>query len=70
MSAGGTEKLLLRVSEAAEALAVSRSHLYELIEAGKVPVVRLGGAVRVPKPWLMRLVEEETARWQRARAEE
>ena len=70
MNASGTEKLLLKVSEAAEALGISRSHAYELIQAGKLPTIRLGASVRVPRGWLTRFVEEETARWERARAEE
>jgi len=70
MSASGSEKLLLRVSEAAEALGISRSHCYELIQNGKLPVIRLGASVRIPRAWLTRFVEEETARWERARAEE
>lgn len=70
MNASGTEKLLLKVSEAAEALGISRSHAYELIQAGKLPVVRLGAAVRVPKPWVEKFVAEQVAAWERARAEE
>ena len=70
MNASGTEKLLLKVSEAAEALGISRSHAYELIQAGKLPVIRLGGAVRVPKPWVEKFVAEQVAAWERARAEE
>ena len=40
--------LLLSVTRAAEFLGVSRSTLYQLVAAGRVPVVRLGRAVRVP----------------------
>lgn len=69
MSASASEKLLLRVSEAAEALGISRSHCYELIQAGKLPVVRLGASVRVPQAWLRRFVEEQVATWERARGE-
>jgi len=46
--------LLLRVAEAAEMLAISRSTLYQLVAAGRVPVVRLGRAVRVPRRELER----------------
>lgn len=63
------EKLLLRVSEAAEVLGISRSHCYELIQAGKLPTIRLGASVRIPRAWLSRFIEEETARWERGRAE-
>lgn len=62
----GTERLLLRVPEAAEVLGVSRSHMYELIQEGRVPVVRLGASVRVPRAWLTQFVERETEAWERA----
>ncbi|MFI5259551.1 MAG: helix-turn-helix domain-containing protein [Candidatus Limnocylindrales bacterium] len=41
--------LLLTVTRAAELLGVSRSTLYQLVAAGRVPVVRLGRAVRFPR---------------------
>lgn len=41
--------ILLRGQEAARLLSVSRSTVYQLIAAGEVPVVRLGGMVRVPR---------------------
>ena len=41
-------RLLLTVAEAAEALAISRSKLYELLAAGLVRSVRIDGSRRVP----------------------
>lgn len=41
-------RLLLTVPEAAEALAISRSKLYELIAAGRVRSVRIDGSRLVP----------------------
>jgi excisionase family DNA binding protein len=41
-------RLLLTVPEAAAALAISRSKLYELIRAGLVRSVRIDGSRRVP----------------------
>ena len=41
-------RLLLTVPEAAEALAISRSKLYELLAAGLVQSVRIDGSRRVP----------------------
>jgi excisionase family DNA binding protein len=41
-------KLLLTVPEAAAALAISRSKLYELFAAGLVRSVRIDGSRRVP----------------------
>ncbi len=41
-------RILLTVAEASEALAISRSKLYELIAAGLVRSVRIDGSRRVP----------------------
>jgi excisionase family DNA binding protein len=41
-------RLLLTVPEAADALAISRSKLYELFAAGLVQSVRIDGSRRVP----------------------
>lgn len=41
-------RLLLTVPEAAEALAISRSKLYELIASGALDSVRIDGSRRVP----------------------
>lgn len=41
-------KLLLTVPEAAAALGISRSKLYQLIAAGTVRAVRIDGSRRVP----------------------
>ena len=49
--------LLLRVAEAAEVLAISRSSLYQLMSAGEVRTVRLGRTVRIPRRELERLAE-------------
>lgn len=44
------ERLLLRVSEAAQLLSISRSQAYELVARGVIPSVRLGGkCIRVPR---------------------
>ncbi len=41
-------RLLLTVPEAAAALAISRSKLYELLTAGTLPSVRIDGSRRIP----------------------
>jgi excisionase family DNA binding protein len=51
--------LLLRVDEAAALLGISRSHTYELISAGALPVVRMGKSVRIGRAALERWVEQE-----------
>ena len=64
-----TDRLLFTVPEAAEMLGISRSHLYQLIQSGKLPVVRLGASVRIPRVWLERYIEERVEEWQAARNE-
>ncbi len=54
------DKLLLRVSEAAELASVSRTTAYELIASGRWPSVRVGSALRVPLAGLRAWVEEQT----------
>jgi excisionase family DNA binding protein len=41
-------RLLLTVPEAAEALAISRSKLYELMASGAVASIRIDGSRRIP----------------------
>lgn len=42
------ERLLLTAKEAADALGIGRSKVYELIMSGKLESVRIGGSRRVP----------------------
>lgn len=51
------EPMLLRVSDAARLLSVSRSTMYQLITSGEVKVIRIGRSVRVPRTELARLVD-------------
>jgi excisionase family DNA binding protein len=53
-------KLLLRPSELAEAMGISRSKAYELIASGDVPSIRIGGNVRVPLDALRKWITEQT----------
>jgi excisionase family DNA binding protein len=52
------ERLLLRPAEAAEAIGIGRSKLYELLASGDLPSIRIGGSVRVPvdalREWIAR----------------
>ena len=58
-------KILLTVPEAATALAISRSKLYELLAAGVVRSVRIDGSRRVPvealKTYVASLLDEEAS---------
>ena len=42
------DRLLMTVPQAAEALAISRSKLYELLATGTVSSIRIDGSRRVP----------------------
>ncbi|MGD9997158.1 MAG: helix-turn-helix domain-containing protein [Ilumatobacteraceae bacterium] len=50
-------RLLLSVREAASALAVSRTTLYELMGRGEITPIRIGRCVRVPAAELHRFIE-------------
>ena len=53
------EKLLLRPVEAAEAIGISRSKIYELLASGELPSVRIGASVRVPVEALRAWIAEQ-----------
>jgi excisionase family DNA binding protein len=53
-----TDRLLLRIPEAAERLALSRAMLYELIARGELRVLHVGRAVRIPVDELQRWLDE------------
>jgi excisionase family DNA binding protein len=48
---------LLRPLDAAAALNISRSKLYEEIHHGRIPVVKVGNLMRVPRAWIERQVD-------------
>ncbi len=52
------EKMLFTAREVQELLHISRSLFYKLVSTGAIPVVRLGGAVRVSRAALERLTEQ------------
>lgn len=53
----GKEPLLITIVQAAAALSVGRSTVYEMIARGELDVVHLGRAVRVPLRAIEQLVE-------------
>jgi excisionase family DNA binding protein len=53
------ERMMLRPAEAAEAIGVSRSKVYELIAGGEIPSVRVGGCIRVPVAALREWIDRQ-----------
>lgn len=43
------ERVALTVPEAAELLGISVRHVYRLLDAGRLPRTRMGGAVRISR---------------------
>ncbi len=56
-----TFRLGLTAAEAAEALGVSRAHIYRLIKRGVVPARRLGRRLVIPMIAIERLLDTEGA---------
>jgi excisionase family DNA binding protein len=58
------DKLLLRPIEAAEAIGIGRSKIYELLASGALPSIRIGCSLRVPvdglREWIARQTAERT----------
>lgn len=58
-------RCLLRVDEAAEALAISRAKLYQLMASGAISYVRIGRSRRIPvvaiEAFIAALVDKEDA---------
>ena len=52
------ERILYRPSEAAEAIGVSRSRVYELIASGEIPSIKVGSVRRVPVRELLEWVAQ------------
>jgi excisionase family DNA binding protein len=54
------EQQLLRPAQIAPFLGVSASRVYQLIAAGVLPSVRVGGSIRVPRPALQEWLKVQT----------
>jgi excisionase family DNA binding protein len=53
------DRLLLRPIEAADAIGVSRSTIYQLLASGELPSIRIGGSIRVPLDKLRDWIEHQ-----------
>lgn len=56
--AEGPRRMLVSVDDAARRLSISRSLLYELLAAGRLPSVRIGRLRRIPVEALDAFVQE------------
>jgi excisionase family DNA binding protein len=52
------KSLFVRPVEAATLLGLGKTTIYELIQKKELPAVRLGGALRIPRVALEKLVDE------------
>jgi excisionase family DNA binding protein len=56
-------KLLLSPDETCEVLGVKRSTLFKMLEAGKIPSIKVGRLRRIPaaglRDWVQRQVDEQ-----------
>jgi excisionase family DNA binding protein len=48
------QQVFLRPVEAAAALGIGRSKMYELLARGVIPHVRIDNLIRIPRAWLDR----------------
>jgi excisionase family DNA binding protein len=64
------EALLLRVEQAAQLAAISRTHAYSLLARGEWPSVHLGRSRRIPRAWLERWIDRQVAHWEQVRGRE
>lgn len=58
------DRLLLTVNETCELTGFSKSLVYDHINKGDFPVIRLGRTVRIPQAWLVKWIEEHVTRWE------
>lgn len=50
------DRLTLSVAELAETLKIGRSTAYALVNSGDLPVIRAGGAIRIPAAHVRRML--------------
>ncbi len=58
-----TERSFLSPGQAAVVLGVSRSTIYRLLREGRLPSIRVGGQLRIPKRTLAQRLAETRGGW-------
>ncbi len=56
------QKEMLRASDISSRLGVTTGRIYQLIAAGVIPSVRVGGAIRIPREAWERWLDDQTQR--------
>lgn len=54
------EPLLLRATEVARLLGLSRSKVYQMMSEGTLPIIRIDRAIRVPREALIKWIRKQT----------
>ena len=60
MVSDNTDRLVFTVNEARQKLGISRGLTYEAIRTGKIPSIRIGRRILIPKAALQRLLENDS----------
>ena len=55
------EKMVISVPEAGVLLGISRGQAYLMVKKGRLPVLRLGRRLVVPKPAFMKMLENASS---------
>ena len=50
---------VLTVKQVQGILQIGRTKTYHLINTGKIPSIRIGNAIRIPKPKLLEFIQQE-----------
>lgn len=64
------EKILLKPTEAAEALSLGRTRVYEMLATGELPSIRIGRSIRLPVAALQRWISERQSSLEAAHADD
>ena len=54
------EKMVMTVTECGELLGISRAQAYLMDKKGRLPVIRLGRRIVIPKPAIFKMLENAT----------
>ncbi len=60
MASDNTDRLVFTVNEARQKLGISRGLTYEAVRTGKIPSIRIGRRILIPKAALQRLLEKDS----------